>query len=227
MIVSDRRTRFEGRALRREIIRTCLQMNALGINQGTSGNVSARVEDGLLITPSGVPYDELRTEDIVLMGPDGSHDGMLPPSTEWRFHLDIMATRPEVGAIVHTHPTFATTLAIMGRDIPALHYMIAAAGGNSIRCAPYATFGTEELSANALQALEGRAACLLAHHGMIATGPTLPKALWLAVEVETLARQYYHTLVLGGPPLLPDDEIERVREKMQGYGANTRQRGER
>jgi L-fuculose-phosphate aldolase len=224
MLVSDRRSRFEGRALRREIIRTCLQMNALGINQGTSGNVSARVEDGLLITPSGVPYDEMRTEDIVHMRPDATHDGLLPPSTEWRFHLDIITTRPEVGAIVHTHPTFATTLAIMGRDIPALHYMIAAAGGPSIRCAAYATFGTEELSANALAALEGRAACLLAHHGMIATGPTLQKALWLAVEVETLARQYYHTLLLGGPPLLPDDEIERVREKMQGYGPGPRSR---
>jgi L-fuculose-phosphate aldolase len=157
-------------------------------------------------------------DDVVVMRSDGTYVGERPPSTEWRFHLDIMNARPEVGAIVHAHPTFATTIAIMGRDIPALHYMVAAAGGSTIRCAPYATFGTPELSANVLQALEGRSACLLAHHGMIATGPDLGRALWLAVEVETLARQYYYTLALGGPPLLSDDEIERVRHKMQNYG---------
>jgi L-fuculose-phosphate aldolase len=157
-------------------------------------------------------------DDVVVMRPDGTYAGERLPSTEWRFHLDIMNHRPEVGAIVHAHPTFATTIAIMGRDIPALHYMVAAAGGSTIRCAPYATFGTPELSASALGALEGRSACLLAHHGMIATGPDLARALWLAVEVETLARQYYNTLALGGPPLLPEDEIERVRHKMQNYG---------
>lgn len=207
-----------GEELRREIIETCLRMNALGINQGTSGNVSARVQGGLLITPTGLPYEETAPADIVLLRDDGSYEAELAPSSEWRFHRDIMRTRPDVGAIVHAHPTFATVLAIMGRDIPALHYMVAAAGGSSIRCAPYATFGTAELSENALAALDGRSACLLAHHGMIATGPDLKKALWLAVEVETLARQYVYTLQLGGPPILPDDEIERVRQKMTGYG---------
>lgn len=206
------------RELRRQIVETCRRMNVLGINQGTSGNASARIEDGFLLTPTSLPYDRMREDDVVIMRPDGRYEGERPPSTEWRFHLDIMNRRPEVGAIVHAHPTFATTIAIMGRDIPALHYMVAAAGGSTIRCAPYATFGTPELSANALQALEGRSACLLAHHGMIATGPDLERALWLAVEVETLARQYYYTLALGGPPLLPDDEIERVRHKMQNYG---------
>jgi len=208
----------EEQALRQEIVLTCQHMNASGINQGTSGNVSARFGGGFLLTPSGLPYDAMTPGDIVAMRDDGSYEGDLPPSTEWRFHRDIMRSREDVGAIVHAHPTHATVLAIMGRDIPALHYMIAAAGGSSIRCAPYATFGTDELSANALAALEGRNACLLAHHGMIATGPTLAKALWLAIEVETLARQYVLTLQLGGPPLLPDEEIERVRRKMQAYG---------
>jgi L-fuculose-phosphate aldolase len=204
--------------LRRQLVETCRRMNALGINQGTSGNASARIERGFLLTPTSLPYDEMTERDIVVMRSDGSYEGDRLPSTEWRFHLDIVSRRPEVGAIVHSHPTFATTIAIMGRDIPALHYMVAAAGGSSIRCAPYATFGTPELSANALTALEGRSACLLAHHGMIATGPDLARALWLAVEVETLARQYYYALALGGPPLLPDEEIERVRQKMQSYG---------
>jgi L-fuculose-phosphate aldolase len=206
------------RELRRQIVDTCRRMNALGINQGTSGNASARIEGGFLLTPTSLPYDEMTEDDVVVMRSDGTYEGARPPSTEWRFHLDIMNARPEVGAIVHAHPTFATTIAIMGRDIPALHYMVAAAGGSTIRCAPYATFGTPELSASALKALEGRSACLLAHHGMIATGPDLGRALWLAVEVQTLARQYYYTLALGGPPLLSDDEIERVRHKMQNYG---------
>jgi L-fuculose-phosphate aldolase len=212
------RPRADERELRRQIVETCRRMNALGINQGTSGNASARIEGGLLLTPTSLPYDEMTEDDVVVMRPDGTYEGARLPSTEWRFHRDIINARPEVGAIVHAHPTFATTIAITGRDIPALHYMVAAAGGNTVRCAPYATFGTPELSANALEALEGRSACLLAHHGMIATGPDLRRALWLAVEVETLARQYYYTLALGGPPLLPDDEIERVRHKMQNYG---------
>jgi len=140
------------------------------------------------------------------------------PSTEWRFHLDIMRSRGETNAVVHAHPTYATILAIMGLEIPAVHYMIAAAGGDTIRCAPYATFGTAELSAHVVKALDGRMACLLDHHGMIAIGASLERALWLAVEVETLARQYHGCLQIGKPPLLPSDEIERVRRKMAGYG---------
>jgi L-fuculose-phosphate aldolase len=208
-------------ALRREIVETCRAMNALGINQGTSGNVSARCGDALLITPSGLPYDAMTSDDIVAMpleADDGRYEGRLAPSSEWRFHLDITRARPDVGAVVHTHSTYATALAICGREIPAVHYMIAAAGGPTIRVAPYATYGTAELSQHALVALEGRSACLLANHGVIATGPSLQRALWLAGEVETLAKQYVLACSLGGPRVLPDDEIARVVEKFKSYG---------
>ncbi|HEY0525325.1 MAG TPA: class II aldolase/adducin family protein [Stellaceae bacterium] len=205
-------------ALRREIIAQSRKMNELGLNQGTSGNISVRIPDGLLITPSGVPYDELEPEDIVPMRMDGSWSHPLRPSSEWRFHLDILTSRPEVNAVVHAHPTYCTALAIRRQEIPAVHYMIAAAGGPSIRCAPYATYGTPELSANALKALEDRSACLLANHGLIAIGPTLTRAMWIAVEIETLAHQYILTLQLGGPVCLPDDEVQRVVEKFKDYG---------
>ncbi|TIW84736.1 MAG: class II aldolase, partial [Mesorhizobium sp.] len=187
MTVSDR-------DVRQAIIDACIEMNALGINQGTSGNISCRHGEGMLISPTSTPYDTLVPEDIVFMGWDGEVDGRLPPSSEWRFHLDIMKARPEVNAVVHAHPTYCTTIAIMGRKIPAIHYMVAVAGGNDIRCAPYATFGTAELSAHAVEALRGRKACLLAQHGMIAIGSSLAQAMWLAVEVETLARQYHGAL---------------------------------
>ncbi len=200
------------------VIATCLAMQASGINQGTSGNVSVRDGNGLLITPSGVPYERLTPGDIVAMGLDGSFEGDLAPSSEWHFHCDIMAARADVHAIVHAHPTYATTLAIRGMEIPAVHYMIAACGGPTVRCAPYATYGTEDLSKNALAALEGRTACLLANHGLIACGPSLENALWLAIEVETLAKQYVLSLLLGGPTILPDDEIARVVKKFKDYG---------
>jgi L-fuculose-phosphate aldolase len=203
---------------RQAIIDACLRMNALGINQGTSGNISVRHEGGLLITPTSVPYDAMTVEQIVFMNMDGSFADGQNPSSEWRFHLDIMRSRGDTNAVVHAHPTYATILAIMGLEIPAVHYMIAAAGGDTIRCAPYATFGTAELSAHVVKALDGRMACLLDHHGMIAIGASLARALWLAVEVETLARQYHGCLQIGKPPLLPSDEIERVRQKMAGYG---------
>jgi L-fuculose-phosphate aldolase len=210
-------TRDETRK-RQAIIDACRRMNALGINQGTSGNISVRHGDGLLITPTGVPYESMTPDQIVLMGLDGSHAKTQKPSSEWRFHLDILRSRSEVDAVVHAHPIYCTILAIMGLEIPPIHYMIAVAGGDNIRCAPYATYGTPELSAHALKALEGRQACLLDHHGMIAVGPSLAKTMWLAVEVETLARQYHGCLQIGTPPLLPADEIERVRQKMADYG---------
>jgi L-fuculose-phosphate aldolase len=203
---------------RQAIIDACRRMNALGINQGTSGNISVRHGDGLLITPTSVPYEAMTPDQIVFMEMNGSHAVDQRPSSEWRFHLDIMRSRNEVEAVVHAHPTYCTILAIMGLEIPSIHYMIAVAGGDSIRCSPYATYGTPELSQHALTALEGRFACLLGHHGMIAIGSSLPKAMWLAVEVETLARQYHGCLQIGQPPLLPKDEIERVRVKMAGYG---------
>jgi len=206
------------RAKRQSIIEACLQMNRLGINQGTSGNISLRHEDGMLITPTSTPYEAMQPEQIVFMNLDGTFDAKQRPSSEWRFHRDILKARPEVNAVVHAHPPYATILAIMGLSIPPIHYMIACAGGDTIRCSPYATFGTQELSQHAVTALEGRSACLLAHHGMIAIGPSLSKAMWLAVEVETLARQYHGCLQIGTPPLLPKAEIEKVRNRMAGYG---------
>ena len=212
--------------LRREVIATALRMNASGINQGKSGNVSARVvQDGggaatndFVITPTGIEYEATQPEQIVLMHADGSHQGDTLPSSEWRFHRDIYAARPEIGAIVHTHSTFSTALACQQRAIPPFHYMVAAAGGRDIRCAPYATFGTQALSDAALTALAGRSACLLAQHGMIACGPDLKKALALAIEVEVLAKMYWHALQLGEPPHLDDAEMQTVLEKFKAYG---------
>jgi len=210
------------RAARQAIIDACRRMNALGINQGTSGNVGLRAGDGLLVTPTSLPYDAMEPADIVRLAMDGTPTGRRRPSSEWRFHRDILQAMPHVDAVVHAHPPASTTLAILGRGIPPLHYMVAAAGGADIRCAPYATFGTAELSAHAVAALQGRKACLLAHHGMIATGASLAQALWLAVEVETLARQYLGCLQAGiEPPLLSEAEIDAVIAKMAGYGHAT------
>jgi L-fuculose-phosphate aldolase len=209
------------RALREAIIAKCRWMNASGLNQGTSGNISARYGDAMLITPSATPYDSMEPEMIAAMpleGDYGSWDGPLKPSTEWRFHLDILRAKPEVGAVVHTHSTYATVLAIARKEIPACHYMMAAFGGMEIRCAPYATFGTAELSRHALAALDGRTGCLLANHGMIATGATLDKAMWLAVELETIAKQYYLSLAIGGPVLLREPDIADTAKSFGSYG---------
>jgi len=206
------------RSLRQSIIDTCLRMNREAINQGTSGNVSARWGDGMLISPSGIPYEELEPEDIVFLDANGTHPPGQRPSSEWRLHLGILQARPETGAVVHTHSVHATALAMRGMEIPAAHYMVAAAGGPNIRCARYATFGTPELSERAIEALENRSACLLANHGVVATGTDLRRALWLAGEIEVLARQYILSLMLGGPDLLSDAEIERVRERFRDYG---------
>lgn len=203
---------------RRKIIATAMKMNTLGINQGKSGNVSARADEGFLITPTGIPYEETKPEQIVATAFDGSFAGDVLPSSEWRFHADIYRSRVDVHAIVHTHSVYATTIACMGKNIPAFHYMIAVAGGRNIRCAPYATFGTQELSDHAVAALEDRHACLLAQHGMIATGPTLEKALALAVEVETLAQMYWQALQIGEPPVLDEAEMTRVLERFRTYG---------
>ena len=204
--------------LRREIIATALRMNALGINRGRSGNVSARIEGGFLVTPTGIAYDSTQPDDVVAMTLDGESRGSRLPSSEWRFHRDIYAARPEVGAIVHAHSPFATTLACLGRGIPAFHYMIAVAGGADIRCAPYATFGTQALSDHALRALAGRKACLLANHGMIGVGAALADALALAVEVEALAEQYWRALQIGEPKLLSEAEMAVVLAKFASYG---------
>lgn len=190
----------------------------LGLSQGTSGNISVRVDGGFLVTPSGIPAEDLAPDDLVAMDFDGRYEHPLAPSSEWRFHRDILAARPEIGAVVHAHPPYATGFAICGREIPAVHYMIAMAGGPTIRCAPYAPYGTQRLSDLALAALDGRSACLLANHGMIATGPTLAKALWLAVEVETLCRQYAIALQVGAPVVLSDAEVAETVERFKSYG---------
>src|ERR1700760_1196142 len=191
------------REKRQAIIDACRRINALGINQGTSGNISVRHGDGLLITPTSTPYETMTVDQIVHMGLDGTYATHQRPSSEWRFHLDIMRSRNDVEAVVHAHPTYCTILAIMGLEIPPIHYMIAAAGGDSIRCSPYATYGTQELSQHALTALEGRFACLLGHHGMIAIGPSLSKAMWLAVAGATLSRQGHGSLSVRKPTLSP------------------------
>ncbi len=211
------------RDLRRAIIDQCRRMNAIGLNQGTSGNISARCGGRMLITPSAVPYDEMEPAMIASMaienpGEDGAWEGPLAPSSEWRFHLDLTRARPEIGAIVHAHAIYCTTLAIARRPIPAVHYMIAAFGGTSIRCADYATFGSQALSRAVLAAMQGRNACLMANHGMIAAGPDLDRAMWLAVELETLARQYFNTLLIGGPVLLDEAEIADAAKSFGSYG---------
>lgn len=211
----------EEREVRRKIVSFCREMNATGLNQGTSGNISARFEGDMLITPSGVPYAELEPESIVratLEGEEPRWSGDLKPSSEWHFHRAILKAKPEQGAIVHTHSTFATVLSIARRGIPACHYMIAAFGGPSVRCADYATFGTPELSANVIRAMEDRSACLLANHGMIACGANLDKAMWAAMELETLSKQYFHALQLGDMTVLDDREMARVARKFKSYG---------
>jgi len=207
------------------IIETSLEMERLGLTRGASGNISVRTETGFLVTPSGMPPRTLKPEDIVEMDMAGNPTGTRKPSSEWRFHRDIYAARPEIGAIVHSHPPFGIALASHGRGIPAFHYMVAMAGGRDIRCAPYATYGTQELSDYAVTAMEGRLACLLANHGMIAAGKNLERALALAVEVESLAEGYWRALQIGEPVILSDAEMDVVIEKFKGYGANAQSAG--
>jgi L-fuculose-phosphate aldolase len=206
--------------LHRQLIETAVAMNSSGINRGTSGNLSIRTDTGFLITPSGMDYNELVPGDIVAMNFEGEWQGSNAPSSEWRIHRDIYLQRDDALAILHAHPTFCATLACLGRPIPAFHYMVAVAGGKDIRCSPYATFGTQELSGHVLAALEDRKACLMANHGVICIGRDLPGALALAVEVEQLAQIYYQCLVAGEPVVLDDAEMERVLEKFKGYGGS-------
>ena len=200
------------------VLTTARQMNAVGINRGAAGNVSVRDGDGFIITPTGMAYEECVADDMVKVGAGGTAQGRRKPSSEWRFHRDIYVARPEAGAIIHTHAPFATALACQKLEIPSFHYMIARFGGDTVRCAAYATFGTQELSDGMLVALEGRRACLMAHHGMVVFGTNLKEALALAVEFESLCEQYWRVLQLGTPKLLPADEMARVLEKFKDYG---------
>lgn len=196
-------------------------MNQMGNNQGTSGNVSVRLPDDprqFLITPSGIPYQTLRPEMIVRMDIDGGYYGSYLPSSEWRMHLDLYRAHERAAAVVHTHATFATILSCLRVDIPSFHYMVVAGGGADIRCARYATFGTQALSDNMLKAIRDRKACLLANHGMICFESSLPRALRLAAEVEELSHQYYHARLIGEPKLLSAAEMRKVQGMFRSYG---------
>ena len=210
-------------ALRQRIIDVCHEMDRSGLNRGTSGNVSCREGDHFLITPSGVPVPQLRPDGIVAMDFSGKIIGEGKPSSEWHFHLDLLKNRPELNAIVHTHSPHATALACLREDLPAFHYMIAIAGGDSVRCAPYALFGTEVLSANAVHAMKDRKACLLANHGLIAAGRDLDEAMAVAVEIESLCQQYLLARQTGQPVLLSSGEMQAVIERFRSYGRNANQ----
>jgi L-fuculose-phosphate aldolase len=205
--------------LRASVITACRELARSGLSHGTTGNVSARRDErSFVVSPSGKNYEALGVDDIPVMDLGGRWFGRCRPSSEWRFHRDIYQLRDDVGAIVHTHSSNATALACTGRGIPAFHYMVAAAGGPDIRCAPYQPFGTQELSDAALAALKDRRACLLANHGVIATGVDLPAALLLASEVESLASQYRAALSLGEVRILDEAQMRLVLEKFRTYG---------
>jgi L-fuculose-phosphate aldolase len=207
--------------LRHALVGTCLELERLNINQGMAGNLSARSGQSMLITPSGLPYDKMTGAMIARMPIDsdyGAWSGPLPPSSEWRMHLDIMRARADVGAIIHTHALYATALSLLHRPIPAVHYMIAAFGGPTIRCTKYAPFGTKELSDLAIQGLADRHGVLLGQHGMLVTGRDLDEAMWRAVELETLAKIYVLASGIGRPQILPDEEVLRNVERFKFYG---------
>jgi L-fuculose-phosphate aldolase len=206
-------------AARRAIIDTALAMSESGLSPNRSGNVSCRWGDGMLITPTGLAYADLKPSDIVRVGADGSVKGkQKKPSSEWRFHLSAYGARPDMNAVVHTHSLHAAVLACAGKSIPAFHYMVAVAGGKDIPLVPYAPFGTEELARYVAEGLANRRACLMAHHGAIAMGETLASALELAHEVELLAEQYYKVLTLGNAAVLSDAEMDDVLERFKSYG---------
>jgi len=213
------------REVRQQLVDVARRLNGSGLNQGTSGNLSVRIPGGLLITPSSLPFELMGPDDLVAISGSGQPlaavAGQRRPSSEWRLHADLLASRPEIQAVLHCHSIHATALACHGRPIPPFHYMTAAAGGDDIRCAAYATFGTTELSALAVQALEDRLACLLAQHGQVALGTTLDQALRIAVEVETLARMYLQALQLGEPPQLSAAQMAAVHRQFRSlhYGA--------
>lgn len=211
--------------LRAELVARARELDASGLNRGASGNLSARWGGAMLITPSGIPAPDLAPDMLARMPldrADGQYDGPLKPSTEWRFHLDLMRARPDFNAIVHSHAPWCTVLAVARKPIPAVHYMMAAFGGPDIRCADYATYGTAALSAHVLAAMEGRNGCLMANHGMIVGGPTLARATWLAHELEALAHQYYHALQIGGPHILSDDDLAATQAGFASYGVQDR-----
>jgi L-fuculose-phosphate aldolase len=204
--------------LREQLLKAAQKLISTGLNKGTAGNASVRCEGGFLVTPSGMAVEDMSATSMVKMQFDGSFEAHKIPSSEWRFHRDILKNRTETNAIVHTHSMFATTLACLHKDIPPFHYMIAVVGGDTIRCAPYALFGSQALSDNALAALIDRKACLLANHGMICLGKDLDDALAVAVEVENLCEQYWRALQLGEPYILSEADMRDVFQQFKGYG---------
>ena len=220
--MSATRPENDSQPLRTALIEHAQRMAPAQLNRGSAGNLSVRAvhagQSGYLITPTGMTYADLTPDDLVFIGLDGSAHGQRKPSSEWRFHHDIYASRPEAGAILHAHSPFAVTLACLRREIPPFHYMIARFGGDTLRCADYATFGTQALSDAALAALEGRCACLLANHGLLVFGSDLKHAFDLAVEAEELCEQYWRACAIGSPVLLDADEMHRVLAKFATYG---------
>lgn len=210
------------RVLRQQVIDTCRQLESLGLNQGTSGNVSVRcgadANAGFFLTPTSLPYDRMVPEDIVHVTLDGQCTGRCRPSSELPFHLALMRQRRDATAVIHTHSSQATTLACLRKEIPAVHYLVALFGGNNLRCADYATFGTPELSANLLRALTGRRAALMANHGLVVLGADLKQALALTLEAETLATLYCRALGAGEPVILSDVEMAKVVVKFRDFG---------
>lgn len=208
--------------LREQMLAGALQLDAVGLNRGSTGNLSVRAGDHWLVTPSGIAALDLSPQSMVRMDFNGEPLGPGKPSSEWRFHRDILVTRHEVAAIVHTHSRFATAFSCLHREIPAFHYMIAIAGGDSIRCAPYALFGTQALSDLAIEALQHRKACLLGNHGLIALGADLKRAMAVAIEVESLCEQYWTALQLGEPQILSAEQMQLVHDKFKPYGQTNR-----
>ncbi len=210
---------LENAEIRNHIIESVRSFTAHGLGVGTSGNLSARTERGFIVTPTGVSYAELAPDLLVEMNLSGEViGGKLKPSSEWRFHCDIYKERKEAGAIVHVHSPFATALACKRKSIPAFHYMVAIAGGDCIRCADYATFGTAELSEHVVKAIKERKACLMANHGLIAFDKDVRSAFKMAQEVEELSKQYFFTLQLGEPVILDNAEMKTVLGKFSTYG---------
>jgi L-fuculose-phosphate aldolase len=206
--------------IRASIVAACQAMNASGLNQGMSGNISVRQGDAMLITPTATPYDRMQPDDIALLNLAGTADdavGPLRPSSEWRFHRDLLRARPDIGALVHAHPPYCTALSIARRGIPACHYMIATFGGDDVRCGGYETFGTEALSVAVVAAMSDRFACLMANHGMLAAGRDLDQAMWRATELEALARQYQLATTVGGAVLLQASDILEARNMFMSY----------
>jgi L-fuculose-phosphate aldolase len=208
--------------LRHKLLATARAMNGLGLNQATSGNLSVRCGDGFLITPSALAYQDCTPADVVWLDCFGQPKDKVEqrkPSSEWRMHRDIYRHHPKAGCILHAHSPYCSVLACLERPIPPFHYMVAVAGGDNIRCAPYATFGTQELSDKVIEALRERRAALLAHHGMICCAADLDRVLELAVEVENLARVYVLALQVTEPPLLSSEQMAAVLRRFQEYKA--------